>query len=99
MFIISHISLSNLWPDGSLYISDSILTSQVIEISKCTCLIGASAVPGAFSPDILQLMLKFTEKPLIMALSNPTSKAECTAEQAYQHTKVINKFVLMLVKF
>lgn len=62
------------------------LLALVSEI-KPSIMIGASAAAGAFNAQILQKLAEFNERPIIFALSNPTSKAECTAEQAYQHTQ------------
>ncbi|KAA0196520.1 Malic oxidoreductase [Fasciolopsis buskii] len=60
---------------------------EIIKYTKCTALLGAAAVPRTFTPKVLSLMAELNEKPLIMALSNPTAMAECTAEEAYKHTK------------
>lgn len=51
-------------------------------------LIGASATPGLFTPQILQEMAACNERPIVFALSNPTSRAECTAEAAFNNTEV-----------
>ena len=56
---------------------------QAIEKFKPTTLIGVSTIGGAFSQEIIEAMCKVNDRPIILALSNPTEHAECTAEQAY----------------
>merc|ERR1712227_980666 len=59
---------------------------EIVKTIKPTCLIGAAAVPRVFTPEIIKDMASFNEQPIIFALSNPTSMAECTAEEAYTHS-------------
>ena len=51
---------------------------------KPTVLIGASGHPQTFTRPVIEAMSALNARPLIFALSNPTSRAECTAEQAYR---------------
>jgi len=55
-----------------------------IENIKPSTLIGVSTIGGAFTEDVIKSMSRINERPVILALSNPTEHAECTAEQAYQ---------------
>jgi len=59
---------------------------DIVKELKPSVLIGAAAIGGVFTQEIIEDMAAFNEKPIIFALSNPTSKAECTAEQAYNHS-------------
>jgi malate dehydrogenase (oxaloacetate-decarboxylating)(NADP+) len=58
--------------------------AEAVEILRPTALIGVSGTPAKFTPEIISRMAEFNERPVIFALSNPTSQAECTAEAAYQ---------------
>src|SRR5260370_30066845 len=58
-----------------------------IESIKPTTIIGVSTIGGAFNRKVVEAMAKINERPVILALSNPTEKAECTPEQAYTWSK------------
>ena len=57
---------------------------SAIEDIKPHILIGATGTPGIFTESVIKAMVELNERPAIFALSNPTSRAECTAENAYQ---------------
>lgn len=57
---------------------------EAIKALKPDMLIGATGAPGTFTQEVVEAMAEVNQQPVIFALSNPTSKAECTAEQAYR---------------
>ncbi len=60
---------------------------EAVRTLKPTALIGVSGQPKTFTKEIVEAMAEFNERPLIFALSNPTSKSECSAEEAYSWTE------------
>lgn len=56
---------------------------EAIEDIRPTTIIGVSTIGGAFTQQVVEAMSRINGRPVILALSNPTEKAECTPEQAY----------------
>ncbi|KAJ6435104.1 hypothetical protein OIU84_000348 [Salix udensis] len=56
---------------------------DAVKAIKPTVLIGSSGVGKTFTKEVVEAMASLNEKPIILALSNPTSQSECTAEEAY----------------
>ena len=61
--------------------------ADAIDAIKPHVLIGATGAPGTFTRDVVERMCAHNERPVLFALSNPTSKAECTATQAYEWSR------------
>jgi malate dehydrogenase (oxaloacetate-decarboxylating)(NADP+) len=66
------------------YLADFLSSLKAL---KPTAIIGVSGQTGKFDRDVLTAMAEQKERPIIFALSNPTSKSECTAEEAYTWTQ------------
>jgi malate dehydrogenase (oxaloacetate-decarboxylating)(NADP+) len=71
-------------PEGDFDTKDM---NAVINAVKPSALIGVSAQGGSFTEACIRSMGAINQRPIIFPLSNPTSKAECTATEAYTHTE------------
>lgn len=61
--------------------------AEAVDALQPTGIIGVSGQPGTFTQPVLNAMGRYNERPIVFALSNPTSRAECTARQAYAWTE------------
>jgi len=57
---------------------------EAVKAIRPTGIIGVSAVPKLFTREVIQAMAEINERPIIFPYSNPTSRSECTAEEAYR---------------
>lgn len=62
----------------------SITLFETVANAKPTILLGATAQPGIFTKEIVELMARLNHRPIIFPLSNPTSKSECTAAETIE---------------
>ena len=60
---------------------------DAIKALKPTAIIGVSTIPKTFNQEVIEAMSEINEHPIIFALSNPTSKSECSAAEAYDWSK------------
>ncbi len=54
-----------------------------VQALEPTAIVGVSTIAKSFDRPVVETMARLNERPIIFALSNPTSKSECTAEEAY----------------
>ncbi len=69
------------------YAHDHVPVDSLLDAVKTvspTAIIGVAAVGGAFTEEVMRTMSVQNERPIVFALSNPTSRSECTATQAYR---------------
>jgi malate dehydrogenase (oxaloacetate-decarboxylating)(NADP+) len=57
---------------------------EAVEALRPTGIIGVSTVPKLFSREVIEAMARINKRPIIFPYSNPTSRSECTAEEAYK---------------
>jgi malate dehydrogenase (oxaloacetate-decarboxylating) len=62
------------------------ILEKIIRAVRPSVLIGTTGQPGDFTPEAIRAMADNCERPIILPLSNPTSKAECTPSEALQHS-------------
>ena len=81
-------SSERIAPHNEPYAHDAPAMSflEAIDYVKPTALIGATGRPGTFNQTALGKMASHNERPVVFALSNPTSNAECSASEAYEWT-------------
>lgn len=60
---------------------------DAVRALRPTGIIGVSTVPKLFSQPVIEAMSEINERPIIFPYSNPTSRSECTAEEAYRWSK------------
>jgi malic enzyme len=88
-----------LFPGQDLFLrSEAVLEGSslldVVKQVKPTILLGLSGAGGTFTEAVCTEMGRHNERPIIFAMSNPSSKTECTAEQAFKSVSPFHLLVL-----
>jgi malate dehydrogenase (oxaloacetate-decarboxylating)(NADP+) len=61
--------------------------AEIVEAVRPSVLVGVSTIPHSFSRRVIEAMSRISERPVIFPYSNPTSKSECTAQEAIEWSK------------
>ncbi|SEN11780.1 malate dehydrogenase (oxaloacetate-decarboxylating)(NADP+) [Luteibacter sp. UNCMF331Sha3.1] len=61
--------------------------AEAVRVLRPTAIIGVSTVPKLFNQSVIEAMTEVNQRPIIFPYSNPTSRSECTAEEAYRWSK------------
>lgn len=61
--------------------------ADAVKALKPTGIIGVSTVPKLFTQEVIEAISAINERPIIFPYSNPTSRSECTADEAYRWSK------------
>jgi malate dehydrogenase (oxaloacetate-decarboxylating)(NADP+) len=61
--------------------------AEAVRQLKPNGIIGVSTVPKLFNQQVIEAMAEVNDRPIIFPYSNPTSRSECTAEEAYRWSK------------
>jgi len=83
-------SRADLAPHKVRFAHDALPVSDLlgaIRAVRPTALVGVSTMPKSFTRQVVEEMSQRNERPIVFALSNPTSKSECSAEEAYGWSK------------
>ena len=81
--------LNELSPEQKIFARDTdggLSLHEIVNKHKPTMILGMTAVGGLFNEELIRDMAKHCERPIIFPLSNPTTKAECSAEEAFEWT-------------
>nr|BAO52744.1 NAD-dependent malic enzyme [Thalassiosira pseudonana] len=81
--------IHELSPEQAMFARDEdggLSLNEIVNKYKPTMILGMTAVGGLFTEQLIRNMAKHCERPIIFPLSNPTTKAECSAEQAFEWT-------------
>ena len=57
---------------------------EAVKVLRPTGIIGVSGIPKLFTRQVIETMAELNQRPIIFPYSNPTSRSECTAEEAYR---------------
>ena len=78
-------ALAKEWANPN--VSDGMPLEETIHHHQPNCLLGLTGCGGVFTEKVIRAMGRYSQRPVIMPMSNPTHKAECTAAQAYEWTE------------